>query len=892
MLRHPRGHLGRLLLAATVAAASQGAVQPARAADQLAMQAKQRLRLKGCGKQVDQIDATLRIEDSPTWSLDLGAPPPGGSSLAGSYAVAGRRDRKVTLQSDAAGVAALTARIGALATALCGSDTGADGVEIKAFKLVRGKKAARFKLTVKFTATTGKRGRLAVRGKGVLEPVSTTTVTSTTVPESTTSTSIAGTSSTTVSSTTLVTSTTLKPTTTVTSTTLKPSTTVTSTTLKPTTTVTTTSSTTTTTVFNECQGVTDGVGCLDDGEVCTRDLCMGEVCTHTTPQVAGFSCRPANGSPCDVADTCTGGLGCPDQKSTAACPGPVPAQLPCHEGGVLFCDGHSDECPPEPLCSLGAPCNADDQCTTGACVQGACAEPAQACAPCDSAADCAAPLVCTDNVCADPTASPCCEVGGNLLPAGTPCRPASDLCDVAETCTGSSASCPPDAFQPADTFCRSATAFQACDLADYCTGTSAVCPDIVRPAGYVCGPATGPCDEIEETCNGVSKACPLNVFSPYCQPSQGPCDVVDDCAPEFNPNYPECPADTVEPFGTVCEPPPGSPMTDCQEYICDGTGYLCDRVRNRGTTYPCRPAVDECDVAELCGSPAPINPNYNPEFPSCPSTDLHQPDGTPCHTVPAGLLGTCQSGTCVQTTCKYDINCPDGEVCDTSTWHCVPKAVGTGQGAPCTGVNGSIIGNCTGGTFCCADMEGDGVGSYAGAGQTGRCAECCGNQQSTIDDCDPGFECCDGRCIDVGSSVEHCGGCTPGSNAGFGTGVDCRELENGCYRSSICDSGECLFTSQCTQPGDVCILPSETCTDNIFCFGNALVDPLCTSGWPDFPGCNYVCGPDPDPIGIPASCLNFGCNSDDDCCQDLVCRATCSTRDYGFCLGSRTCQVP
>jgi hypothetical protein len=352
------------------------------------MQAKQRLRIKGCGKQVDQIDATLLVEESPAWSLDLGAPPSGGSSLAGSDAVAGRRDRKVTLQTDAAGVAALTARLGALATALCGSDTGADGVEIKAFKLVRGKKAARFKLTVKFAATTGKRGNLAVRGKGVLEPVSTTTVTSTTVPESTTSTSIIGTSSTTVTSTTIVTSTTLKSTTTV-----------------------TTSSTTT--VFNECQGVADGVGCLDDGEVCTRDLCMGEVCTHTTPQVAGFSCRPANGSPCDVADTCTGGLVCPDQKSTLACPGPVPAQLPCHEGGVLFCDGHSDDCPPEPLCLFGAPCNADDQCTTGACVQGACAEPAQACAPGDSAADCPAPLVCTDNVCTDPTASPCCELGGN-----------------------------------------------------------------------------------------------------------------------------------------------------------------------------------------------------------------------------------------------------------------------------------------------------------------------------------------------------------------------------------------------------------------------------------------------------------------------------------------------
>jgi hypothetical protein len=895
MRRHLRARTLRLLLTCVMAAASYGAmVEPAGAADQLVMQATQRLRLKGCGKQRDQIDAVLRVEDSPAWNLDLGAPPSGGSSLAGSYTTSGRRDRKVALQTDVAGVTTLTARIGALATVLCGSDTGADGIEVKAFKLTRGKKAAGFKLTAKFTATTGKRGKLAVRGKGVLEPAPTT---STTTPASTTSTSIVGSSSTTFPSTTTVTSTTVKTTTTVTATTMKTTTTTVTSTTAPTssTTVTSTSSTTTTTTFNECQGVADGVFCSEDGNLCSKDLCIGGVCTHTTPQPFGWFCREANGSPCDANDGCNG-LSCPDQKSTSLCPGPVPAELPCHQPGFLFCNGQSDECPAESLCVVGDVCNADDQCATGACVQGTCAELGPACAPCDSAADCASPLVCTDSVCTDPTASPCCDVndGGALLPAGTPCRPATDLCDVAETCTGASPSCPPDALLPADTFCRSATAFQGCDLADYCTGDSAVCPDIVRPAGYVCGPSAGPCDEIQETCNGVSKPCPLNVFSQYCQPSQGPCDVVDSCAPGDNPNYPECPADTVEPFGTVCEPPPGSPMTDCQEYICDGSGYACDQIRNRGSSYPCRPAVDECDVADLCGVGGPPSaPNYNPNFPNCPTTDLHQPDGTPCTTTIGGFDGTCQGGTCVESLCKYDIDCADGEVCDTATWHCVAK-VGAGQGAACTGVGGSIVGTCSG-LICCADMEGDGVGSYAGAGQPGRCAQCCGNQQSTIDDCQlPELECCDGRCINVGTSEEHCGGCTPGSNASFGTGHDCSELENGCYRNATgCEFGVCVFESECTN-GDYCSLSSEPCSDGIFCYAGFLMDTLCTSNPPDFPGCEYTCAPNSllDELMVTSSCLNFGCESDTDCCNGLVCRSTCSTRDYGFCFGSRTCQVP
>jgi hypothetical protein len=82
------------------------------------------------------------------------------------------------------------------------------------------------------------------------------------------------------------------------------------------------------------------------------------------------------------------------------------------------------------------------------------------------------------------------------------CRPAAGPCDVAETCTGSSAQCPPDAFVPAGTVCR---AGNMCNPAEVCTGASAACPADTGtlPNGTPClNAATRQC------CNGM--CCPAN----------------------------------------------------------------------------------------------------------------------------------------------------------------------------------------------------------------------------------------------------------------------------------------------------------------------------------------------------------------------------------------------
>jgi hypothetical protein len=54
-------------------------------------------------------------------------------------------------------------------------------------------------------------------------------------------------------------------------------------------------------------------------------------------------------------------------------------------------------------------------------------------------------------------------------PAGTICRPAVSLCDVAERCDGVSSACPADSLAPAGTLCDGWSGAR-------CAGTSASCP--------------------------------------------------------------------------------------------------------------------------------------------------------------------------------------------------------------------------------------------------------------------------------------------------------------------------------------------------------------------------------------------------------------------------------
>lgn len=174
---------------------------------------------------------------------------------------------------------------------------------------------------------------------------------------------------------------------------------------------------------------------------------------------------------------------------------------------------------------LGGSCTAAAGCESGYCVDGVCCE--SACdgmcesATCSSSGECILADVAT--VCR--AAADACDVAetctgtsaacpvDQLLGEGTECRPAADVCDVAETCDGSSAACPSDALADSATECRAAAG--VCDLPELCTGSSAACPsDAVVGTGaeVTCRPSAGACD-FTETCDGSGVDCPADEFA-------------------------------------------------------------------------------------------------------------------------------------------------------------------------------------------------------------------------------------------------------------------------------------------------------------------------------------------------------------------------------------------
>src|SRR5438552_7403722 len=141
--------------------------------------------------------------------------------------------------------------------------------------------------------------------------------------------------------------------------------------------------------------------------------------------------------------------------------------------------------------------------------------------------------------------------------AGTECRASAGPCDVAESCTGSSATCPPDAKSPAGTVCRPAA--NQCDVAETCDGTSNGCrPNVFKAAGSPCGSSsTTDCDR-PDTCDGL-----------------GTC----------NPNFVAA--------GTPCTPD----ANDCTLDQCDGAGTCTHPVKSDGS--PCTPDANDC-TQDVC----------------------------------------------------------------------------------------------------------------------------------------------------------------------------------------------------------------------------------------------------------------------------------------------------
>ncbi|PYS45228.1 MAG: hypothetical protein DMG13_32550, partial [Acidobacteria bacterium] len=163
----------------------------------------------------------------------------------------------------------------------------------------------------------------------------------------------------------------------------------------------------------------------------------------------------------------------------------------------------------------------------------------------------------------------CCSSTCQYESSATVCRPSVGPCDVAETCTGTSATCPANGFASSATVCRAAAG--ECDLAESCTGSSASCPaDVFKPAATVCRPGSGDVCDPDETCTGTGASCPADVVKPSsfeCRTSAGVCDTAESCTGVATQ---ACPADVFKPAVTVCRPGSGD-VCDPDE-TCTGTG--------------------------------------------------------------------------------------------------------------------------------------------------------------------------------------------------------------------------------------------------------------------------------------------------------------------------------
>src|SRR3989442_447416 len=116
-------------------------------------------------------------------------------------------------------------------------------------------------------------------------------------------------------------------------------------------------------------------------------------------------------------------------------------------------------------------------------------------------------------VCAEEPADDCTGTSNACVDvyqaATVTCRASAGQCDVAETCTGTSGTCPADAFQAAKTRCMGSSQSGVCDddPADHCTGTSNACVDVYQAATVTCRASASQCDVVE-MCTGTSGTCP------------------------------------------------------------------------------------------------------------------------------------------------------------------------------------------------------------------------------------------------------------------------------------------------------------------------------------------------------------------------------------------------
>ncbi|MBI5481607.1 MAG: hypothetical protein HY906_22310, partial [Deltaproteobacteria bacterium] len=504
----------------------------------------------------------------------------------------------------------------------------------------------------------------------------------------------------------------------------------------------------------------------------------------------------------------------------------------------------------------GSDCADSRDCRTGYCVDGVCCD--SACGG-GSAGDCqACNLLGSVGTCTP-------------LAGGTTCRPATGECDPAETCDGTSTACPPDAFKAAGvpctddgnpctadacdgagaclhpagnagTVCRAAVG--ACDVAETCTGTSAACPaDAFVDASVQCrAPScSGDVATLAANCTGAGPDCPpvqTQPCAPYSCAGQvcgGTCLVDGDCRPA---DY--CSAGICRPkapLGAAC-----GGANQCLSGLCVD-GVCCNDA--------CPRQCEACDVAGSLGTCSPVTGAPHGGRSACAS------DGSACGGACDGIVAVgcgypgsttqCRAPSCSGDVATLTASCDGSGSCPPlQTQACAPySCVGNLCGGPC-----QTDGDCAATEYCSAGLC---IPKLAGG------VLCGGNHQ-----CQSGFcvddVCCDGQCTgqceacDVAGSLGTCvavaGGAPHGGRAACAGAGACQGICTGAART-VC--GYPGVETEC-QPG--------TCADGVeVTAGHCDQAGSCTEGTTLSCG-DYACG---------ATACKTSCVGDDDCAAGRTC---------------------
>ena len=451
-------------------------------------------------------------------------------------------------------------------------------------------------------------------------------------------------------------------------------------------------------------------GC-DDGNICTKDICLAGVCVH----------KPKNGTSCDDGLACTVGDHCFGTK----CHG-KPSHALCEDGSPCT----MDKCHPKKGCKhlpVGGACDDGDLCTAGdVCKGGGClggapvacndgnpctddsCDPATGCTSADNAAACNDGNACTAG---DGCAAGAC-VGGAAVSCddGNPCT--DDACDPATGCvnTANSAACDDG---------NACTAGDTC-AAGACVGGGAVaCDDGNLCTDDGCEPTTGCVSTNNTAACDDGNACTADdtCSNGGCSGAAITCDDGDQCTNDSCDSATGCVAET---HNGPCDDGDACTTGDmCWNGACQAKPVDCD------DGDQC--TVDSCDSATGCAS----EPHTGP----CD-------DGNACTTGDMCWNGSCEAKPVV---------CDDGNGCTDDSCAPATGCVFTDNSATCD--DGDA---CTAGDSCAA-------GACAGAA-----IDCDDGDACTSDSCDSASGCVYGDL----SEPEVCDGADNDCNGDVDDGVD------------------------------------------------------------------------------------------------------------------------